>query len=118
MRRNGVPLPDFSYQTEELLRNNYSKNFGAALFNAANVALGIVDDPGRTNLNVLPFSENSVGQSGRDMLLKAINYHPGSTVSVYSKEYQELRLLGEGGYGKVFHVRNPIDGQEVSSPVS
>lgn len=37
---------------------------------------------------------------------------PGSKTSRYAVEFSEVKILGRGSFGEVYHVRNHIDGQD------
>lgn len=72
----------------------------------------------------LPSSSNPVGTSPSSALiayvegtdphlqLAALARHPLLEAGRYSKDFAELGILGQGGYGKVYRVKHQLDGQE------
>ncbi|KAL5336417.1 kinase-like domain-containing protein [Aspergillus crustosus] len=66
-------------------------------------------DPRRIPRPLLPIT----GSSPTSFSLFDINPAPASPpVSRYAVEFSEIRVLGRGSFGEVYHVKNHIDGQD------
>jgi eukaryotic translation initiation factor 2-alpha kinase 3 len=73
--------------------------------------------PSSLTLPPLPPSSSAVSRVGGNATGASIFLNGNSTLfggaeSVYLSEYQELSMLGKGGYGVVYRVRNRLDNQE------
>ncbi|KAL2011285.1 hypothetical protein VTN00DRAFT_4003 [Thermoascus crustaceus] len=44
-------------------------------------------------------------------LLNAYPEHPSNRLSRYAVEFTEVKMLGRGSFGEVYHVKNHVDGQ-------
>jgi eukaryotic translation initiation factor 2-alpha kinase 3 len=110
------------------LRKELLSGFDTILSNAArSMSLQSRESPSasrsqmkaNSSLAVLPLFPNSSAVSrvtGNTTESTVMLYGNGSLFggpkSVYRSEYQELGLLGKGGYGEVYRVRNHLDNQE------
>jgi translation initiation factor 2-alpha kinase 3 len=110
------------------LRKELLSGFDTVLSNAARaMSLHSLESPSASrnqrkagsSLAVLPLFPNSSAASrvtGNASESTVMLYGNGSLFggpkSIYHSEYQELGLLGKGGYGEVYRVRNHLDNQE------
>lgn len=128
--------PEFVGPEGKHIRNSYLSNFDTILHNAAlNVSRGIEPfsnsseedgrggpSAGRARRGSRALATIGMGQitdalddiisSSAPSLMLGQNNKSFITRSRYINEYEELALLGKGGYGQVWKVRNHLDNQE------
>ncbi|PQE20528.1 PEK kinase protein [Rutstroemia sp. NJR-2017a BBW] len=106
------------------LRESYLSTFDNIL---ENVATRIARDHGANNSLSIRSSQSSFGQYSLDQLQRstimaprtldpfssdALTTNPFQYRSTYHREWQQIGLLGKGGFGAVYRVRHKVDEQE------
>jgi len=101
-------LSDGGLNNNEKKRNNIGSGGVGVQIGGTGTGVGGVQmggtGTGTTNINVGSYSELSTLNSG----VKTINPHQGSR---YHSDFEEIQLLGRGGFGQVVKVKNRLDGR-------
>jgi translation initiation factor 2-alpha kinase 3 len=78
----------------------------------------VVAESANRSIRQLPFyQQEAMSQSmdaitGLPPLLRPLVDHPMFELSRYLRDFVELRMIGKGGYGKVYHVQHRLDGSD------
>ncbi|PYH41576.1 putative protein kinase [Aspergillus saccharolyticus JOP 1030-1] len=54
----------------------------------------------------------SLGDPLKATLFEGMTDNPGVEPSRYTSQFREIKVLGRGSFGEVYHVRNVVDGQD------
>jgi translation initiation factor 2-alpha kinase 3 len=58
------------------------------------------------------FSQSQEGVHKLPSVLQPYVDHPMVELSRYRRDYEEVRMIGKGGYGRVYHVKHKLDGSD------
>lgn len=89
--------------SQRIQNSTFSQSSPLSLASASSIGVSHFDQPGNVDLAVIPRNPFSSA---------ALTSNPFQYRSIYNREWQQLRLLGKGGFGAVYKVKHRVDDLE------
>ncbi|KAI9649944.1 hypothetical protein NHQ30_002529 [Ciborinia camelliae] len=89
--------------TQRIQNSTFRQSSSLSLTNASSIGISHFDQPPNLNFSVVPNNPFSSA---------ALTSNPFQYNSIYNREWEQISLLGKGGFGAVYKVKHRVDDLE------